>query len=228
MARTEDEHLDVLRRRLYRPDATAEDRERYDELRARAVPDPVPLADPTSDEPLPPAPPSRRRPVRTAAAVVGVLALGAVAAVLSIPPAATPSADRSPAATRVPRPDPSQPTPVAVSVGGVATTAQRFHGRGPAVVPLITGSAPPNGGRLVVVLTSDEVAPLGWTAARWGSIGSGPSTPQVLASSPRQQRSGLGRPETTEYGGDPPADIAVSDPGSHAWTLTVLILDPAS
>ena len=40
-------------------------------------------------------------------------------------------------------------------------------------------------------------------------------------------REGFGHPETTSYDGDPPAAVAVRAPTGAAWTLTVLLLDPA-
>ncbi|MFD1722084.1 hypothetical protein [Amnibacterium endophyticum] len=217
--------LDALRRRLYRPDASDADRARYDALRSRLETRPST----TAEAPAPRPRPSRR--VLLGSALVGALLV--VAAVLSATtaPEPAPTDSRLPSSVVTPpAPDPAQATPVAVQVAGEggAVTGQRFHGVGPAVVPLITGEAPLTGGRLVVVLTADSASPLGWTALDPRSIGSGPSTPRVVASSPSRPRSGIGTPETATYDGAPPPQIAIDARDRTAWELTVLLLRPAT
>lgn len=261
MTGTEAAELDALRRRLYRPDASEDDRRAYERLRDRLAPAQPPPAEvdapapqrerpggrtaaPPVDRGAEPAvergaeppvePPATGRPRRSRIAVlVTAVLVAALAGSLALHAAQAPDADPTAAAPtaiavpfRVAQPDPSQATPVAVSVEGVATTAQRFHGVGSAVVPLITGSAPLDGGRLIVVLTSDAPQPIGWRAARWSPSDDGDGRVQILARGPRIDRSGPGHPEASTYRGDPPADVEVLDSGAHRWTLTVTLLEP--
>jgi hypothetical protein len=218
-----DDDLEALRRRLYAPGASEEDRRRY----AAAVP--ATRADTTAPAPGGPRPAARRRgrvPLVLLAVVVVVAAGGALAAGRFAPvrtAAPTPSAVRSTA-------DPSSgivsgtAQRVPVDVSGYATVAQKLQGLGEARVPLDTTAAPRGGGRLVVVLTSTDRRPIGWWALRFGHVGDARTVPVVIGSGAPKPRTGVPMVESTLWAGGPPQSVAVRAAPGVPWTLTVAMV----
>lgn len=196
---------EAMRRRLYRPGASEEDRLAYAGTLEAAPPEPGP------------APRRRRRFGAVAAALVGALAV--VLAILigraAVAPAAV-SAPPAPTATTV------LPTQrVAVSVDGLATTGLRIRGSGSAEVPLDVAEASFDGGRLTVLLGSSDGRAVGWTARALETRRDWSSYRRTVASSPARDREGAPRAETVRYAGAPPRWIAVQAPADAGWTLTV-------
>ncbi len=173
---------EALRRRLYRPDALAEDVAAY-LATAPGLHAPPPAA----------APPHRRlprgRPLR-GRLVAGAAVLAAVAAAVAVGRAAPATAGRpapQPAAVRITAPAPT-PLPTSsvdaaaraafvrkVAVGGDAGLALwwdggpglvEVHGSGPATIPIPTARTG-RAGHLTVLLVLGADGAAGWTAARF-------------------------------------------------------------
>lgn len=228
----EREHREALRRRLYRPGATEEDRRRFAQLAA----DPVPIADPRV-----PAAPVRRPARRLAVAATAAAALIAVVGLALTMRPATPTESASAAQPAEAQavstqeavqadlvattPDSPQATPVATTVAGVPTRLQRFHGRGSAVVAIDTREAQRADGTMLVMLTAASSDPMSWYATRASTGPDRAAYAQVVARSddrfdPRDP------PEYSicQYDGAPPTRLSVSDSGTGAWTLTIAFL----
>ena len=109
-----------------------------------------------------------------------------------------------------------QGTTVEVAVDGTRVLAQRFSGSGPALVPLITGGAPLDGGLLTVTLHSKDREEVSWqTDAAQDRAG---STSTLLTPTARTSSSGA---TSVEYRGAPPSRIRVTAPAGTGWTLVV-------
>lgn len=210
---------EALRRRLYAPDATEEDRRRYAVV-APAAPD------------LQPAPTHRPR-VPVGMVVVAAILVAAAAAALTGRLARSDVADPPRAiATAAPTAAPTQPVisgpaeRVPVQIDGVAAVGQRLRGEGQAVVPIDTSSASFRGGSVAVALSSADGRPMGWevrgliTRQDWSSY------EQVIGRSAGADRRGIPAAVTTPYTGAPPLWIAVQAPAGASWTLTVALTGP--
>lgn len=215
---------EALRRRLYAPEATEEDRRRY------AV-----VAPPVRDvRPVP-----RRRP-RVPVAVVLVAAVlvavggAALTGRLARPdatdapranttaaPIAAPTAAPSAAPTRSAISGPVERVPVRID--GVAAVGQRLRGEGQAVVPIDTSSASFRGGSVAVVLSSADGRPMGWEVRGLVTRQDWSSYQQVIGRSAGADRRGVPAAETTPYTGAPPLWIAVEAPAGAIWTLTIAL-----
>lgn len=193
--------VEALRRRLYRPGATEEDRRRY----ATAVP-PEP-------EPAPEAPPRRanRGSVVLAALVTVVVAASGIA----VAHAATRPAAR-PIATATPRATASIPA-LDLAVGAETPV----HGTGTRTVALDVTAVSLSGGAFTVLLSAADERPSGWRAIRLESRRDWSEYPQVMRSSPARDRRGATRPDVFEYRGDAPRWIQVQAASDQAWTLSV-------
>lgn len=207
--------LAALRARLYRPGATAEDLRRYETARAALEPEPVVVA----PEAAPVAGPRRHR-LLAAALVVAVLTGGVLARQLS----ATPSPSAAPRATPSPVDDllrwhPERPV-TGVRLTG-SPTAQQFHGRGAGSAQLEARGLPSSEGRLDVLLTTADDAPVLWTATR---VDTGPGSivnVRVLAEHNGTQRRAVPVPVSFLYAGGPPTEVHVQVPSGVAWSLVV-------
>lgn len=203
---------EALRRRLYAPEATEEDRRRYAVV-APAVRD------------VRPAP--RRRPrVPVAVVVVAAVLVAAGGAALTgrlarsdvtDPPRAI--AERTAAPTQPVFSGPAERVPVRID--GVAATGQRLRGEGQAVVPIDTSSASFRGGSVAVVLSSADGRPMGWEVRALVTRQDWSSYQQVIGRSAGADRRGVQTAVTTPYTGAPPLWVAVEAPAGAIWTLTV-------
>ena len=214
--------LNDLRRRLYRADATEADRLRYEAALQATRPPEAPLLD-AAQARLP-------RPGRRAAVglVVVLVTVGLVVAVrlgqpVSLPPrpvvAEVLRQDRT--AGRLLTAGVSGPAAVAASIRGVAVTAQRFQGRGDAVVPFAAPAGASDGGRVLVVLASDGPATIGWRAVRLRTSVDWTSHPVAMARGSAEPGAVVATPITFVYSGSPPAQIAVDAPDGVGWTLLI-------
>jgi hypothetical protein len=220
--------LDELRARLYRPGATAEDRRRYDAAQAAAAasaaPASAPSAAPGREAPdASPARPRHRRrgPILAAVLVAGVLTAGVAAARMSAEATSTSAAPR---ATPTPGDDllhwhPERP------VTGVRLasdpTVQQFHGRGAGTAQLEARGLPDSEGRLEVMLTVADDAPVLWTATR---VDVGPGSivnVRVLGGHSGMQRRAVPVPVSFLFAGGPPTEVHVQVPNGVAWGLVV-------
>lgn len=226
------QHLDELRRRLYRADATEEDLRRYDEERAAvlAAQDRAPAS---SSDPM-----KRRRHrllVGAAACAVALLA-GTGVAVTARPlhplvaPSAAPSTsnplqDLGDTRALVPQGNVATRPPTQLVVGaGAPTAAQRYQGTGDAVVALDPSSASSDGRRIVVMLSSKESAQITWRAVRPTARTEWTSYHQVVAQGTVSSGPGVPPPIDFHYVGAPPSSIEIEAPAGVHWTLLVAFL----
>lgn len=215
--------LDALRARLYRPGATAEDLRRYEAARAALSPDlePEPEPEPDAAEGKPtPAPHRYRRRLLggllAAAVLTGVVVARGLNATPS--PATTPHAAPSPADDLL-HWHPEHP------VAGVRLAdspgVQQFHGRGAGAAQLEARGLPGSEGRLEILLTVADDAPVLWTATR---VDRGPGSivnVRVLAEHNGMQRRAVPVPVSFLYAGGPPTEVHVQVPNGVAWGLVV-------
>lgn len=205
--------LRALRARLYRPGATAEDLRRYEEARAAVSPEPLVV------EPAPDRRPRRHRllaAVLVAGLLVGVVAARQLSAAPS--PSAAPRATPSPADDLL-RWQPERPVTGARLPGSPAV--QQFHGRGAGSAQLEARGLPSSEGRLDVLLTVADDAPVLWTATR---VDTGPGSivdVRVLAAHDGMQRRAVPVPVSFLYAGGPPTEVHVQVPSDVAWGLVV-------
>lgn len=206
-----DAEREALRRRLYRPGATEEDRLRY----AQLLP---------SEPPAPPtaraATPRRRRaalPFALGAAVLLVLGGGLlVVHGLAAPEVPVVTAQPAAVARRI------LPTQgVVAPIDGALRPALRVEGNGSAVVALDVTGASFDGGRLAVVLSATDHRPVGWTAAVLETRRDWTSYRRVVAARPARDRFESTRADDMDYRGAPPRWITVQAPADTVWTLTV-------
>ncbi|WP_375389656.1 hypothetical protein [uncultured Amnibacterium sp.] len=234
------ERLDVLRRRLYRDGATAEDLRRYAEERealAPAEPEPVDRQGQMR----------RRRPLVAVGigaallvAVIGI-AVTAPAAPARLPPrsidaAPTIATDGAPAAgtavvvqdigngqTLEQRPGAVQEeTAVLLPADDGVAVAQRFQGSGDAVVRLDTSAASVRSGRVVVAVSSAGTGPIAWRALRAETYSGWSAHPSIVATG----TSAAEAPDVFGYVGSPPWSIAVQAPDGGSWALVVGFVEP--
>jgi hypothetical protein len=219
--------LEALRRRVYGPDATDEDRRAY----AALVDAPAPEAQeepPIAEEPTQPRTRRRRRfPILIGAAgvavVVGLVAVATSVARTEAPrPAATPSATSIWLGAARPTAGPS-PTPLVLPKTSGVVDGQQIAASGSAIVPLRSDDVPRRAGRLVVLLSSSDPSPVGWVAER-PRAGSRSGLEQV-AIDPPALRQGTVAPRAVSYTGAPPTRIVVRAPEGTGWTLTVAFLE---
>ena len=208
--------LDRLRAQLYRPGATAEDLRHYEEALAAIAP-----AEPDVEESGPRTERPRRRRLVLAAALVAALLAGVVVArQLSSPtsPAAAPQTTATQADDAL-HWQPERPV-VGVRLAG-SPTAQQFHGRGAGVAQLEAQGLPSSEGRLEVMLTVADDAPVLWTATR---VDTGPGSivnVRVLGEHSGSQRRAVPVPVSFLYAGGPPTAVHVQVPSGVAWGLVV-------
>jgi len=209
--------LDALRARLYRPGATAEDLRRYEAARAASSPEPVAVA--ATAERVPAPHPNRRR-LLGAVLALAVLTGGVVARQLS----AAPSPSATPHAAPLPVDDllhwhPEHPVTGARLPHSPAV--QQFHGRGAGAAQLEARGLPASEGRLEILLTVADDAPVLWTATR---VDRGPGSivnVRVLAEHNGTQRQAVPVPVSFLYAGGPPTEVHVQVPNGVAWGLVV-------
>lgn len=230
--------LDELRRRLYAPTATEEDRRRYAALQAELLTDAAPPGDDAATDP--PRPRRRRRALLAAIGVAAAVVIAA-AAIGSITSRRASSAAHTAAATApTSATEPLQggehylavdggsaPTPFPVDVDGTAAVGEQSHGFGDQTVPIDTSSAPQHGGRLVVVLTAGRADPIGWRAVRLRFGAHGAVDDQVVAAGAPVDRTRPGGTEISDYTGSPPIQLRVTAPHGTTWTATVALIGPA-
>jgi len=213
--------LDALRARLYRPGATAEDLRRYEAARAASAPEPDrPEPGRLEAQPVPVLHARRRRRVLGALLVVLVLTGGVVSRQLSAAPspATTPHAAPSPVDDLL-HWHPEHPVSGVRLVGSPA--GQQFHGRGAGAAQLEARGLPGSEGRLEILLTVADDAPVLWTATR---VDRGPGSivaVRVLAQHDGMQRRAVPVPVSFLYAGGPPTEVHVQVPNGVAWGLVV-------
>jgi hypothetical protein len=209
--------LDALRARLYRPGATAEDLRRYETARDATSPEPESVA--SAAERVPASHPGRRR-LLGAALAVAVLTGGVVARQLSaVPsPSATPHAAASPVDDLLHwHPE----HPVTGTHLPHSPAVQQFHGRGAGAAQLEARGLPETEGRLEILLTVADDAPVLWTATR---VDRGPGSivnVRVLAEHDGMQRRAVPVPVSFLFAGGPPTEVHVQVPNGVAWGLVV-------
>ena len=218
--------LAELRRRLYRRDATEEDLDRYVALRDALTPAAPPHA-------VASRPPATRRRLSAGGVLLGAAAVCVAAVLLHPVTSEFDAAARAGAAIAPDLPadgtpqvglrftDDSAPPPrsstVEVTVEGAAVLGQRFTGTGDALVQLVVGGAPLDGGRLTVTLRSSDRTPVTWQAAG----GSGRRLPAVVVAPNRLTVSLVPvGPTSVDYRGAPPTSIRVQAPAETGWRLT--------
>jgi hypothetical protein len=202
---------EALRRRLYRPGASDEDRARY----ARLVQEPEPAETPE--------PPRRRRVPQVAVASAVVLALAVTVLIgrsVTAPERAVADLPPAPTASTI---LPSQR--VAVSIDGLATTGVRVHGSGTVQVPVDVDGASFQGGRFSVLLSSSDDRPAGWRAVTLETRRDWSSYQRPIAASPARDRLGASRADEVAYAGTPPRWITVQAPADAVWSLTIAFGD---
>lgn len=234
------QRLEDLRRRLYRNGATEEDLRRYAEERAALLDAPLPAAERVAS---PTAHPTHGLLVALFAAAVALLA--AVGVSIAARPAPM---------TRAPTPAPSatplvlgsiqdigggqtllqqagvvtSPPVQVVIVGGMAATAQQYLGVGGAVVALDLSSAPVDGTRAVVMLSSSRPAPIEWRALSLGTHRDWSSYEEIVARGTVVAWPGVQSRIDLHYVGPPPSRIAVEAPLGVHWTLLVAFLSDSA
>ena len=207
------DQLEALRRRLYGPDASAEDRARYALLTH-------------ADEPeAAPAPTVRRRRrapglVLTAGVLVVLVASIGIVRSIAAPTKAVAELPPAPTASAI------LPTQrVAVSVNGTDTTGLRVEGNGTAEVVLGVADASFEGGAFTVLLTSSDERPIGWKAITIETRQDWSNFRRSIAASPARDRLGATRADEARYSSTPPRWIDVQAPTDAVWTLTVAFDD---
>ena len=227
-AQVDPAHLEALRRRLYQPDASDDDRRRFTALDTAVAPAP-----PQDEEQ--PAPPHRL--LRPAVALAVVAAMGAVLLVSNRPDAST---SPSPAVSEavhaviagseirrelvVPQPDAPRATSIPTSLAGVQTRLQRFDGRGSAVVTIDTSDAQQVNGTLLVMLRATPERTVEWAATRPTRQPGHSQYVEVVATGVADGPDSLPAYGMHVYDGSPPSRLMVQDRGSGTWTLTVAFL----
>lgn len=99
--------------------------------------------------------------------------------------------------------------------------AQWFHGRGAGVAQLEARGLPGSEGRLEILLTVAEDAPVLWTATR---VDRGPGSTvrvRVLAEYDGTQRRAVPVPVSFLYADGAPTEVHVQVPSGVAWSLVV-------
>ncbi len=216
---------EALRRSLYRPGATDEDRRRY-----------AALAPVVEQQPQDPPPTLPRRPRWPAAALLAGVAAACVAALLlgrgeapapevaeTVRPADVTGTEVR-AALVVPRPDAPRPTPIATSLAGVDTRLQRFHGRGPTALAIDTSTAQRQNGTLLVMMSSPAAGRVHWYATRPARQPGHAGWAEVVASGDADGTAVEPAYSVLVYDGSPPSRLAVKAPTGSRWTLTVAFL----
>ena len=205
---SEAQQAEALRRRLYRPDASEEDRLRY---AASVEPEPAQV---------PEAP--RRRAGRTPVVLVTLATLVVAATGIAAVHAGTRPASRPLAATSAaPRPTTSAPSLV-LTVNGATETAQPIRGTGSATVALDVSAISLSGGTISVLLTAVDERPVGWRALALETRRDWSEYTRVVESSPARDRLAATRPDVLDYTGDPPRWIRVQAAADAKWRLTVV------
>lgn len=222
-SRPPSEEHEHLRRRLYRPGATEHDRRAYERL---AGPQDEPLV---LERPVPARIPRRGSRWRLLAAGCGVavVALGVVAAhdVRSAPAALDPARASAPAWDgSAPATPAAFPEPVLLEHGGARIAAQQTSGGGSAVVPLRLETAPAEGGRLLVRLTSSDPSPVGWRAERPTADPDDAAALETVAEERPALRDAGAVSDDVPLIGRPPTEIVVRAPVGTGWHLTVAFL----
>lgn len=225
----DDARLDALRRRLYRPEATDADRQRYAAASAAAVLESEPDAA-TADRP----PEEAARRPRWGAVVVAVALAGLAGVGIGQHLAPRAAETARPSAAPVLRQDfedaptfavhmrgVSGPVSVATSIRGTPVLGQQFEGRGRAVVPvdLLPGSF--DGGRAMVVLTAAQPTPTAWEALGLVNGNDVSAFPVVMARGTADPGRIVATPSMFVYPGAAPGRIAVEAPDDVRWTLVV-------
>ncbi|WP_375400496.1 hypothetical protein [uncultured Amnibacterium sp.] len=242
--------FEELRRRVYEPDASEEDRARYraaveyrDRYASAALPQtPDPSLDQSAAPPPPPPPPPRRRRLRQATVGVLLLVVAAVAVVVGFPRAAGPR-DTAPATVRVDAPERSEllQNLAAGKVAGISAyllthsslsalrTATRFvttEWRGKGSRTITTPSASGQHGRVTVLLVLATGAHAEWSAVRTSRDGVGRMRLVVLATRSGDQQAGIPTtatfPTTTQGG---PDRLLIVVPRGVQWGAEMVLTD---
>ena len=222
--------LEALRRRLYQPDASDDDRREFAAL------EPPPAARPDSDDA--PAPARRRALQVPGIALAGVVAVAAALVLLSEPPQqpaarATPSASAEqqvvtgsevPVALVALATDAPTPTAIPTRLASLPTRLQRFHGAGGTVVAIDTTTAQQVDGTLLVMITATHARPVHWYATRPTRQPGHSQYAEVVASGVSDGPAAQPAYGSHTYDGSPPSRLVVEDPGPGTWTLTVAFL----
>jgi hypothetical protein len=222
--------VDALRRRLYSPDVTAEDRERYRLATAAAVDEQPEPAPPRTAAPRPA---HRRRLLLIGATTV----LTAAAAAALLPHAPATSTPRPPAPVAV---DPAtrglfvQNLNLTGSAGLVGyileqsvvplsvahTSIVERSGTGPRTLALPVGGMPARG-HAPVYLVTGRAAAAAWTASALRSAGDGRDRLLPVAVRAGRQRAGV--PTVAAFPGRPPLRLRVAVPKGVRWGAAVVL-----
>lgn len=236
--------LDALRRRVYASDATDVDVQQYrDALAATRMPG-EPVGHVEGGTPLPVR--RRSRPARLwrlVAAVGGAAALCAVAVGLahqpsapgpSPSPVAVPPDVRSRFIADVRRGDTTSIANALIAhperLPSVLRAAHRAEvgqlaAAGAGVVDLRPSAIADSGGRLTVVVVTDDDAPVRWEATREPRPWSGPGRTIPVASSQGDVTAGVPAAATTAYRSGAPTRVRVEAPAGVHWAAFAVLTD---
>ncbi len=199
--------VEALRRRLYRPDASEADRQRYSAL---VGPEPEPVVEAPARAP-------HRAPVVLVALVTAVVAVSGVAVAHA---ASRP--ETKPVAVVTPPPRTTPPPAVVLTVGRTSGPAKSVHGTGSATVALDVSAVTVASGRFAVLVSARDERPVGWKALGLQTRRDWSSYRKVLGTSPARDRLDATRADSLAYRDDPPRWIDVQAAADASWTLTVV------
>jgi hypothetical protein len=230
------QRLEDLRRCLYRDGATEEDLRRYAEERAALVDAQVPVAGSSGAGMV-----HHTHRLLVALFATAVALLACIGVSITARPAHPRTAPTSAASATAPTQGSiedigggqalvqqagvvtSPPTQVVI-VGGTAATAQQYQGVGGAVVALDLSSAPFDGSRGVVMLSSTKASSIEWRALSLGTHRNWATYEEIVARGTVLARPGIQSRIDFQYLGPPPSRIAVEAPFGVHWTLLVAFL----
>lgn len=210
---------DELRRRLYRPDATEEDRHRYESELGTTAPPAVATPSRSTESPAADPPPPRR-PRRAVLLGVGAGVLVLLLGVAAVQQTAAPTLllPRVPSQRVTAAPAPDEPVVRSAATGDAGV--QQFSGRGPGTAPLDPVQPAGSGGRFQIMITVGAAAEVAWQARRVEVRLDGDQVVRDLGANGSRQARGV--PHSYRYRGTPPTSLRVVVPSGVAWNLAIV------
>ena len=249
----DDEDHDALRRRLYRADATEEDRSRYAALSSRVAPPQV-VGEVEQEDRADAEAPAAKRPRRVLVPVAAALAVAAVVALAWIGTRASAPAPHPEASIAAPgaqvlavtRAERSvlvtglqhggdaglgayffahmENRPPILQTPGRAETLE-YHGTGSGTVDLAPSAAALHGGRMTVVIVLANDTRVRWRADRLGDPAGRPATWQPVVARAADLRAGVPVVATIAYAAPPPTRLVMRLPEGVRWGAAVVFTD---
>ena len=118
-----------------------------------------------------------------------------------------------------------EPVTTRTSLDGDAATAERFHGLGNEVVPLVLPTASFDGGRVRIGLSATHASPMVWRVLRLAARLNLTSYKQIIARGVVTGTGGAAGPTTFSYRGLPPMWVVVEASSDQRWTLIVALTE---